>query len=150
MIYLSWRARIQFVQEKNNPSPLFTASETVSYTAAFKNHIFSNSGFEDVNQSTRLFNSWHPPPPDWIKVNIDAALHKSYKVGIGGVFRDHHGRLLLAFGNNLIHWDSAALELQAITSLKHIIKEWMLDYKGLIMEGGNKNVVNLIKKEMDT
>ncbi|XP_020691984.1 uncharacterized protein LOC110106420 [Dendrobium catenatum] len=148
-IYLSWRARNQFVHEKKAPTPLFTASEAVSYKTTFRNHLCSNLGFKDVNQPTRLFNSWLPPPPDWIKVNIDAALHNSYKAGMGGVFRDHHGRLLLAFVCNLIHWDSGALELQAITYLKNIFKDWMLEYKGLIIEEDNKNVINLIKKEMD-
>ncbi|KAI0529319.1 hypothetical protein KFK09_001866 [Dendrobium nobile] len=29
---------------------------------------------------------WLPPPPDWIKVNVDAALLPSYKAGVGGGF----------------------------------------------------------------
>ncbi|KAI0526865.1 hypothetical protein KFK09_002457 [Dendrobium nobile] len=101
---------------------------------------------EDANQPPRLLNSWHSPPPDWIKVNIDAALHNSYKAGIKCVFRDHYGRFLLAFGKPITHWDTAAVELQAILAIKLVIKKWMLDYKGLIIEGDNMNVINFIKK----
>ncbi|KAI0524596.1 hypothetical protein KFK09_003973 [Dendrobium nobile] len=102
-------------------------------------------GIESANQPLWLLNSWHSPPPDWIKVNIDASLHNSYKAGIGGVFRDNYGWFLLAFENPLIHWDAVAVELQAILALKLVIKDWMLNYKGLIIEGDNMNVINFIK-----
>ncbi|XP_020683953.1 uncharacterized protein LOC110100685 [Dendrobium catenatum] len=82
-------------------------------------------GNEVAYQPSRLLKPWHPPPSDWIKVNIDAALFKSYKAGIGGAFRAHQGRLLLAFGRKLIYRDPGALELQAIISLKLVFKEWM-------------------------
>ncbi|KAL0903259.1 hypothetical protein M5K25_027621 [Dendrobium thyrsiflorum] len=71
-----------------------------------------SSGNWDANQNS-LFNHWHPPPPDWIKVNVDAALLPNNKAGIAAVFRDHKGRFLLAAGRDIIHWDASKLELMA-------------------------------------
>ncbi|XP_020681242.1 uncharacterized protein LOC110098680 [Dendrobium catenatum] len=106
----------------------------------------SLQGILDVNQPTRLLNNyWYPPPPDWIKVNIDTSLCPSYKAGIGDVFHDHKGRFLMAFGQKWIHWDIASLELQAILSIKDVVKYWMFAYKGLIIEGDNKIVINFIQ-----
>ncbi|XP_020690597.1 uncharacterized protein LOC110105425 [Dendrobium catenatum] len=108
--------------------------------------MYNLSGIEGANQPPRLLNSWLSPPSDWIKVNIDAAFHNSYKASIGGVFRDHYGRFLLDFGKPLTHWDAVVVELQVILAIKLVIKEWMLHYKGLIIEGDNMNVINFIKE----
>ncbi|PKU84811.1 hypothetical protein MA16_Dca020522 [Dendrobium catenatum] len=69
----------------------------------------------DSNQ-LRLFSStWNPPPPtEWIKLNVDASLHKDYTAGIGGVIRGSKGRFLFAFGFKRIHWDIMDLEMKAL------------------------------------
>ncbi|KAL0907749.1 hypothetical protein M5K25_022184 [Dendrobium thyrsiflorum] len=36
-------------------------------------------------------NAWHPPPLDWIKINVNASIFSSNLARIGGVFRDHKG-----------------------------------------------------------
>ncbi|XP_020674421.1 uncharacterized protein LOC110093777 [Dendrobium catenatum] len=123
-----------------------TATKAICSSVAFNDLSCNSSGIEDANQPHRLLNSWHSPPSDWIKVNIDAAIHNSYKAGIRVVFRDHFGSLLLAFGRPIIHWDSAAVEHQAILTIKQVIKEWMLEYRGLIYEGDNMNVINYFKE----
>ncbi|KAH0460922.1 hypothetical protein IEQ34_008497 [Dendrobium chrysotoxum] len=77
----------------------------------------------DANQLFQLLSaSWHPPPPEWIKVNIDASLLRSNRAGIGGVFRDHKGMFLLVFGFMGLHWDVAQVELIAILSLERLFK----------------------------
>ncbi|KAI0524532.1 hypothetical protein KFK09_003906 [Dendrobium nobile] len=92
--------------------------------------------------------SWHPPPLDWIKINIDASLLSNNRVGVGGIFRDYKGRFLLAFGKSLLHWDIAQLELEAILVLREYIQGWMLESNGVIIESDNINVITYIQQSM--
>ncbi|XP_020673918.1 uncharacterized protein LOC110093386 [Dendrobium catenatum] len=143
------RVRNLWVHERKSLSPLYIASNAICFTAVSKSSLWSFSGIEGINQPSRLFNNWYPPPPYWIKVNIDASIHNSYKAGLGGVCRDYRGKFLLAFGKNCVHWDSGQMELLAILFFKDYISDWMKEYKGLIIEGDNKNVINFIKDKVD-
>ncbi|KAL0911953.1 hypothetical protein M5K25_017892 [Dendrobium thyrsiflorum] len=61
-------------------------------------------------------------------------------------YQDHKGRFLLAFGFNCVHWDSGYLELLAFRSLRRVIKEWMFEAKGIIIEGDNANVIKYLQE----
>ncbi|KAI0492159.1 hypothetical protein KFK09_026425 [Dendrobium nobile] len=98
-----------------------------------------------VNQSYGLSsNRWQPPPPDWIKINLDASIKKNYEAGIGGVVRDCKGRFLLAFGMKKTHWDIAQLELSAVSALREILRGRFDDVGGIIVEGDNKNAMEFL------
>ncbi|KAI0488598.1 hypothetical protein KFK09_028437 [Dendrobium nobile] len=101
-----------------------------------------------ANLSWEYLNSCHPPPLDWIKVNVDSSLLSNYRAGIGGIFRDNFGRMLLAFGRYSIHWDSGQLELKSILALRDFIQGWMLEYVGVIIESDNLDVINYIQQSM--
>ncbi|KAI0522556.1 hypothetical protein KFK09_004936 [Dendrobium nobile] len=83
--------------------------------------------------------AWLPPPPGWIKCNVDASLSSNNLAGIGGVFRDDKGRFYGAFGFNINHWDIAQAEIHSILSLRKYVQEWMLDTKGFMIKGDNHN-----------
>ncbi|XP_028551608.1 uncharacterized protein LOC114579873 [Dendrobium catenatum] len=68
--------------------------------------------------------------------------------GVGGVLRDHKGRLISAFGKKGTHWDIAQLELEAVFSVKEFLKSWMLECKGLIIESDNANVIKFIQDSL--
>ncbi|KAL0907730.1 hypothetical protein M5K25_022162 [Dendrobium thyrsiflorum] len=105
-----------------------------------------DTGFWGVNQPDRVLkNSWQPPPPEWIKVNVDVCLKPMYKPSIGGVFRDHKGRFLLAFGFGRLHWDIYEVELLAVHSLSWFLQKWMLEYKWITVEGDNVNVIKFLQ-----
>ncbi|KAL0906116.1 hypothetical protein M5K25_024581 [Dendrobium thyrsiflorum] len=142
-VFFSWKSRNELVHGGNEGSPLMIAANSVSYAADPTSYYCFNSGHWDANQP-RLLNRWHPPPPDWIKVNVDASLLPSYKAGIAGVFRDYNGRFPLAFGHACVHWDVSRLELLAIQSIKDVITDWMFNYKGLIIEGDNINIIKFL------
>ncbi|PKU74895.1 Putative ribonuclease H protein [Dendrobium catenatum] len=145
LVYQSWRAKNGLVHEGKRSSSWLIATDAVSYASLSRFMINSCLGIGDDNQPVRLFNVfWRPPPPNWIKVNVDASLFSSYKAGIGGVFRDHRGRFLMAFGKKLTHWDISYLELLSILSMKEVTRDWMYAYKGMIIEGDNQNVINFI------
>ncbi|KAI0493888.1 hypothetical protein KFK09_024014 [Dendrobium nobile] len=90
-------------------------------------------------------NTWFPEPKEWIKINLDVSLLSSNLVGIGGVFRDHKGRLISAFGKKKTHWDVAQLEMEAVLTVKEFLKSWMLECMGLIIEGDNVNIIHFIQ-----
>ncbi|PKU86347.1 hypothetical protein MA16_Dca002178 [Dendrobium catenatum] len=79
-------------------SAAYIASNVISFAASsYQNNLISES--YGVNQPSQLFcNYWHPPPPEWTKINIDATLLRFNKAGVGGFVRDKEGRFLLAFG----------------------------------------------------
>ncbi|KAH0453577.1 hypothetical protein IEQ34_017901 [Dendrobium chrysotoxum] len=101
----------------------------------------------DVNQSSGLSaNSWHPPPPEWYKVNIDGALNMNYGAAIGGVVCDFKGRFILDFRLHGIHWDAAQVEFMAFKALKTALKGYLIDAVGIIIEGDNKNIIKFLHK----
>ncbi|KAH0459462.1 hypothetical protein IEQ34_012276 [Dendrobium chrysotoxum] len=110
--------------------------------ASFKGSL----GYWDSNQLCELSPYWHPPSPEWIKLNVDASLSCNYNGGIGGVFREYCGRFLGAFGIKCTHWDSSQVELLMIFSAKRFIQDWMYDFKGITIEGDNKNIMDLVQE----
>ncbi|KAI0497209.1 hypothetical protein KFK09_020431 [Dendrobium nobile] len=82
-----------FTHDKENVGPVSVAAEAVCFSSISK--LMAKQYLEqwDVNQPVRLSNSWHPPPPEWLKINVDASLDSTYRVGIGGVIRDSKGRI---------------------------------------------------------
>ncbi|KAL0925444.1 hypothetical protein M5K25_003776 [Dendrobium thyrsiflorum] len=140
-------SRNKLVHNGSDDSSLVIAIKAINITSFSAYGISWNLGNLGTNQSHRLLNSsWYPPPPEWIKLNVDASLLPSYKAGIGGVLRDLKGRFLLAFGKSFIHWDVGYLELSAIQYSKEILKDWMFKYKGIVIEGDNSNIIKLIQK----
>ncbi|KAI0493884.1 hypothetical protein KFK09_024010 [Dendrobium nobile] len=149
LVFLSWKSRNKRVHGGIEDNSSFIASEAIVQASISNKFSSSNLGFWDVNQSSRLSNTWHPPPPNWIKANVDASLSSSYKAGIAAVFRDNKGRFLYAYGKSLIHWDIGQLESLAIKSIKEEIKEWMFNYNGILIEGDNSNIISFFKKAMN-
>ncbi|XP_020688383.1 uncharacterized protein LOC110103860 [Dendrobium catenatum] len=101
LVYFSWKSRNSIKHGKNDWNSNFIAGNAISYASITSSNLFMDHW--DTNQPSRMNYIWHPPPPEWIKVNLDAALTNNYNGGIGGVFRDSKGRFLLAFGIKCMH-----------------------------------------------
>ncbi|PKU66600.1 hypothetical protein MA16_Dca021913 [Dendrobium catenatum] len=121
----------------------FMVTNAITYASTSFSYIHPDHW--NANQQMLTPYSWHPPPPGWIKINIDAALHCSYNAGIGGILRDHRGRMLLAYRFSLVQWDIGKLEWLAVRSIGNIIEDWKLKSKGIIVEGDNYNVMKHFK-----
>ncbi|KAL0907860.1 hypothetical protein M5K25_022306 [Dendrobium thyrsiflorum] len=94
--------------------------------------------------TTRLYPiglSWYPPPSKWLKVNVDGALQNPYKAGLGVVVRDSTGKLIVAAGKQLIHWDVAYIELLSIALLKEVLNEHIMGAMGLLSFKGYMSII---------
>ncbi|XP_028550183.1 uncharacterized protein LOC114579524 [Dendrobium catenatum] len=149
-VFLVWKSRNKLIHDGVESNSSYIASNAICQSVISLNFSQFNLGFWDVNQSLRLSKSWHPLPPNWLKVNVDASLLSSHKAGIAAVFRDSKGRFFFAYGKSLQHWDIAQLEMLAIQSLKEVIKDWMFKYKGIIIEGDNSNIISYFKNAWKT
>lgn len=88
-----------------------------------------------------LHSSWCPPPTRWLKINVDGALLRSNAGGIGIVIRDSYGKLIVAAGWSICHWDSTQVEMMAIQGVGKLIAEWMYELNGVIVEGDSASVI---------
>ncbi|XP_020671746.1 uncharacterized protein LOC110091838 [Dendrobium catenatum] len=70
----------------------------------------------------------------------------NYESGVGGIVRDCKGRFLLAFGRKKTHWDIAQLEMSAISALTEVLHGIFDGVEGIIVEGDNKNVIDILHK----
>ncbi|KAL0915604.1 hypothetical protein M5K25_016033 [Dendrobium thyrsiflorum] len=146
VVFMTWKSRCKLIFDGSDSSCRFLAASSISMTS-FVNIGMSKLGNWGANQPNRLLlKSWLPPPPDWIKVNVDASLLTSYEATVGGVFRDCKGRFLLAFSFKGLHWDVSRLEFLAIKSLGLILQDWMLEYEGVIIESDNANMISFLCK----
>ncbi|XP_020692110.1 uncharacterized protein LOC110106521 [Dendrobium catenatum] len=71
-VYLSWKEWNEGVHGKTERTTSFIASEAISFATASTGWKFLCPGRLDVNQQMLLEKIWHPPPPGWIKINLDA------------------------------------------------------------------------------
>ncbi|KAH0467503.1 hypothetical protein IEQ34_004741 [Dendrobium chrysotoxum] len=52
----------------------------------------------------------------------------------------------MAYGRKMVDWDISMLELISILNFKEVIKDWMVEKQGIVIEGDNKNVISLVKQ----
>ncbi|KAI0510916.1 hypothetical protein KFK09_011527 [Dendrobium nobile] len=145
IVYHSWKNRNNAKHGKCAlPSSVVASNALFTATSNSGPHLSCwGANLPRESQST-----WCPPPKEWIKINVDASLLKSNLAAVGGVLRDHKGRLTSAFGKTGTHWDIAQLELEAVFSVREFLKSWMLECKGLIIESDSANVINFIQDSL--
>ncbi|PKU83310.1 hypothetical protein MA16_Dca021013 [Dendrobium catenatum] len=146
--WLVWKSRCKLIHDGVEDSIYYIAANVVSITTVSNFIIYAPDNW-DTNQR-KLSCSWYPPPPVWIKINIDASISSNNVADFGGMERDDKGRFLIAFRANLLHWDVAQIELMAILYLKNITWDWIFEAQGIIIEGDNSNIINLLQSAMKT
>ncbi|CAM0947649.1 unnamed protein product [Alopecurus aequalis] len=87
---------------------------------------------------------WQRPPVGWYKLNFDGSVqnHGSGRASIGGVIRDWHGRVLIAFGETTEHASVGKVEARALVrGLELALGHFM---GRLVVEGDDKVLVQLL------
>lgn len=145
IIYYSWRNRNDKIHGQPVASPTSLAAQIFAgFSYAYPTLMLEQW---DTIQPSRLVTNqtWCPPPPGWLKVNIDGALQHNYRGGAGFVFRDSLGQILSCGGSAVQHWDASQVELFAISILHLGIRSEFLDFDGIIVEGDSRNVISCIR-----
>ncbi|KAK8941882.1 hypothetical protein KSP40_PGU016062 [Platanthera guangdongensis] len=112
--YQCWRARNAKIHNREVGSPIVIAATILENITLFDHG--RKLGCWSINRPLGLSHSslWCPPPPGWIKVNVDGSLLLSGSAGLGVVARSDDGRVLIAAGFAWHHWDPGRVELEAI------------------------------------
>ncbi|XP_020703005.1 uncharacterized protein LOC110114460 [Dendrobium catenatum] len=142
IVYLSWRNKNCVKHGKYALPSSVIASNALALYSNKDSLYLSNWGTNLLRESCE---SWCPPLKDWMKINVDASLLRSNCAGVGGIFRDHKGMSIFAFGEKKVHWDITKLEMEAVFSVREYIRSWKLEYKGVIIESDNLNVIKFIQ-----
>ena len=88
---------------------------------------------------------WSPPPQDWYKVNVDAAVFREQGTcGIGVVIRNHKGQIMGAMCKQ-VFFPLWALEAEAKAAEAGILLGWDLGLKNIIVEGDAQLVTQVLK-----
>ncbi|KAE8732202.1 hypothetical protein F3Y22_tig00002237pilonHSYRG00793 [Hibiscus syriacus] len=89
--------------------------------------------------------SWQAPDPGWICMNVDGAVNSTTKHGtIGGVFRDHEGRLLLEFNKSIGIMQPLQAELWAIYTGLHL--SWENGFEFLLIQTDSLEATKLLNQ----
>ncbi|KAL0927836.1 hypothetical protein M5K25_002051 [Dendrobium thyrsiflorum] len=131
-VFLCWKSRNKLVYENKEDSSLIIATNSVEIASISLSDELTRASGVLINRFGCL-KMLGIPLLLWIKVNADASLSSSYKAGVG------------AFGFNGVHWDISRLEMLAVHNLDLVFKDWMMQYKGIIIEGDNVNVIKYIQ-----
>ncbi|KAK8923399.1 hypothetical protein KSP39_PZI019822 [Platanthera zijinensis] len=103
-VYQNWRAMNAKVHSREFGTPLILAAtlmENINCSSEFPAwHYWGTNRPDRPSPSI----SWCPPPPDWIKINVDGEVYPNNSADIGIVMRDHQGGVLLTAGSGLTHW----------------------------------------------
>ncbi|KAL0921355.1 hypothetical protein M5K25_008419 [Dendrobium thyrsiflorum] len=147
-IYQIWINRNNKKHGKSWASPAMVAAVVLGNFNLVNLSILSKQW-----DTTRLYSiglSCCPPPSKWLKVNIDGAFREPYKAGVGVVVRDSAGKIIVAAGKQIMHWDVAYIELQSISLLRDVLNEDIKGAMGIIIEGDNQSTLNWLQKHVNS
>ncbi|KAK8948839.1 hypothetical protein KSP39_PZI006033 [Platanthera zijinensis] len=147
VVYQNWRSRNAKLHGQDFGTPLVLAASIMeNIDCASTSPSGRYWGTNRLHRPLSIF--WCPPPPEWIKINVDGALLTNNGAGIGLTARDRHGPLVLAAGSGIMHWDPGQVELGALLSLRRFLTPAMLEAKDIIIEGDCKNVIDFCRRTL--
>ncbi|KAK8953102.1 hypothetical protein KSP40_PGU001970 [Platanthera guangdongensis] len=68
-----------------------------------------------------------PPPPGWLKINVDGSLLPSRLAGLCAVIRTEVGRVVTAASFSWVHWDPGQVELEVVRAIRRLVQPELLD-----------------------
>lgn len=149
MMWHIWENRNAIRNGENIMHPHRIAEKSKAYIQMF---LLSDNAPNVSNrcESNAFSQKWVPPPEDWVKANVDAAIFAdSGKMGLGCVIRDHNGRFLAATSQGIerITEPELAEALAVHCALKFIFDQ---HWKKVIIASDCLNLVRKLRlKGMD-
>ncbi|CAM0957910.1 unnamed protein product [Alopecurus aequalis] len=95
----------------------------------------------------RILVQWQPPRLGWFKLNFDGSVRYdgSGRASMGGVIRDHSGRVLAAFAEPTEHWSVGVVEARALIRGLRLALDCFIGR--LVVEGDDQVLVKLLRGE---
>ncbi|PKU84444.1 Putative ribonuclease H protein [Dendrobium catenatum] len=111
--------------------------------------IYSRMSMTVVAMAYRDSELWCPPPLGLLKFNFDAALLPSNQVGLCVIARNQYGKLIVAAGRKIEHWDALQAEMLAAMAIREVFMDWMFELDGIIIEGDCINAIRWLQRLND-
>ncbi|KAL0918933.1 hypothetical protein M5K25_010982 [Dendrobium thyrsiflorum] len=144
-VFLSWKSRNKRIHGEKEDGVVYIATNAI-YFASVTSLTYIHSGIWDANQLLQLpSDSWHPPPPEWIKVNVDGSLTRSNRAGVGRVQISQRK----VFACIWLYGVTLECISGGINGYSFVGKDWMGEARGIIIEGGNYNVIKYLQRSFE-
>ncbi|XP_016177823.1 uncharacterized protein LOC107620121 [Arachis ipaensis] len=146
LVWEVWKARNQAVHHRSKPSPLLVIQNAKQMEIDFANVVEEPAISSNHDRRTDRRVTWRPPPPGWIKCNVDAAFREVYSGGAtAAVFRDHAGSLLTASNHRIAASSPLAAEAFAVREALIMAKNFQLDR--IIFESDSLILIQALKSK---
>ncbi|XP_020681909.2 uncharacterized protein LOC110099165, partial [Dendrobium catenatum] len=89
-----------------------------------------------------------PKPFKWPMLEQRVAVSQSL-VGLGVIARNQYGKLVVAAGRRIEHWDVLQAEMLAAMAIREIFMDWMFELDGIIIEGDCINAIRWLQRLND-
>ncbi|KAL9432342.1 hypothetical protein AB3S75_027379 [Citrus x aurantiifolia] len=138
-----WFAKNKRIFEGKNSDPRASAAKAESLLEAY--HRARKPDVSHIHNVKRVVQKkWEPPPENFLKVNVDAAINSRDQVsGLGAVIKDPSGKIVAAGTKQVPLREGVSFaEAEAMEWGLQVAKE--LSLSALIMESDCKEVVDLL------
>ncbi|KAK8937869.1 hypothetical protein KSP40_PGU011541 [Platanthera guangdongensis] len=141
VMYQCWRAWNAKLLHREVGTPVVIATTIMENLSLFDQG--RTPGCWSTSHPSGHFRSstWCPPPPRWIKVNVDGSPLSSRCAGLGIVVRSEGGQVLMAVGFAWQHWDPGRVELEAILAIRRVVLPTLLAARGIILLKGLRPMI---------
>ncbi|KAK8918667.1 hypothetical protein KSP39_PZI021459 [Platanthera zijinensis] len=148
-VYHCWQTRNARIHLQEYATPTIIAMRVLE--SASRSATFPTQANWDTTRPSRPSSTlWCPPPPGWLKINIDGALLPSRQAGVGIVARDSSGTVLFAAGRSLLQWDPGRMEMAALAAIRDYLTVDCFDASGVIIEGDCLNLIKYCQRCFDS
>ncbi|RYR48438.1 hypothetical protein Ahy_A07g034466 [Arachis hypogaea] len=141
-----WKERNQAVHQRSKPSPSMVIYRVKQMETKFAEMAEEPANCSVIDRRTVRRVTWRPPPPGWVKCNVDAAFLEVLHGGAtAAVFRDHVGNLLTASNFKIATTSPLAAEALAVREGLIIAKNFQLER--VIFESDSLILIQALKSK---
>lgn len=145
LAWAAWYCRNKFIFEHVDSDAVRVGCSFVKLVADYKE--YAERVFTIHQPAHGLVSSWSPPVEGSFKLNFDAHISEVGEVGLGVVYRDHHGNIV-ALGVKRVEarWEVSLAEALGARYAMELATR--LGYRRVVLEGDSLIVINAVKNRL--